>query len=649
MTDGFVRLAAACPKLKVADPDYNSDEIIKLSLEAAKAGAKILVFPELAITGYSCGDLFFQDRLLNEAERCLKKTADATACSDMLIFVGFPFSENGKLYNAAAVLKGGELLAIIPKTNIPQYVEFYEGRYFKRGCRQPKEVRLKEFGEKPVLFGTDILIKCSEMPELVVAAEICEDVWVPFSPSNRHAAAGASVIVNLSASDETAGKKDFRRELIASQSSRLICSYVYAGAGPDESTTDLVFGGHRIIAEDGMILSESKLYEDGLTCADADVFKLISERRRKNTFPALSEEEEKELLSDYRAVDISFDKISSSDGLMRFVDPHPFIPSDDSKRAERCREILDIQSHGLKKRLEHTSSKRAVIGISGGLDSTLALLVTRRAFDLMGRKPEDILCITMPAFGTTDRTYNNACHMVKSIGAELREINIKESVSIHFRDIAHDPKVKNSAYENSQARERTQILMDVANDEDGIVVGTGDLSELALGWCTYNGDHMSMYAVNADVPKTLVRYLVKYYADFEASSELKDILYDVLDTPVSPELLPPEESGEIAQKTEDLVGPYELHDFFIYNVLRYGATPKKIMRLSEKAFSRAYDRETVLKWLRVFYKRFFSQQFKRSCMPDGPKVGSVDLSPRGGWRMPSDAVGRAWLSEISEL
>ena len=652
MKDGFIRTAAASPRLRVADPEYNSDEIIRLSKEAAERGVKLLVFPELAITAYTCGDLFFQETLLKKAAECLKKTAAATKDLDMLIFVGFPFSENGKLYNTAAVLKGGELLALIPKINIPQYVEFYEGRYFKRGKAKPVDVPVEGFGEKKVPFGTDIIFRCPELPGFAVAAEICEDVWVPFSPSNKHAAAGATIIANLSASDETAGKADFRRELIASQSSRLICSYIYACAGPSESTTDLVFGAHRIIAEDGIILEESKLYHEGLSIADTDVQKLSSERRRKNTFPSLADSEEEELLSLYRNINISFDLMENSSAdaeLCRFIDPQPFVPHDSAGREDRCREILNIQSYGLKKRLEHTGSKRAVIGISGGLDSTLALLVTKRAFDILGYPSKDIICVTMPAFGTTDRTYSNACKMVKSIGASLREINIKEAVNLHFRDISHDSSVHNAAYENSQARERTQILMDIANDENALVIGTGDLSELALGWCTYNGDHMSMYAVNADVPKTLVRYLVKYYADTEAGNELSAVLTDVLDTPVSPELLPPEETGEISQKTEDLVGPYELHDFFLFNMVRYGFPPKKIMRLAERAFSGVYDRETILKWLKTFYRRFFSQQFKRSCMPDGPKVGSVDLSPRGGFRMPSDAVNAAWLSELSEL
>lgn len=648
MKDGFIRTAAASPRLRVADPEFNSDEMIRLCHEADKRSVKLIVFPELSITGYTCGDLFFQESLLRGAEKALKRITEATRDMDMLIFVGFPFYENGKLYNTAAAIKGGELLALIPKLNIPQYVEFYEGRYFKRGTVRPRKVSLSSFGDKAVLFGTDVIFRSKDPREFSVAAEICEDVWVPFSPSNRHAAAGATVIANLSASDETAGKADFRRELIASQSSRLICSYVYACAGPGESTTDLVFGAHRIIAEDGAVLGESKLYDEGLTFADVDVKKLSFERMKKNTFPSLSEDEENALAEGYSFIDIEFENTEYGE-LLRYVDPHPFIPSEDSRRTERCREILDIQSYGLKKRLSHTASNKAVIGISGGLDSTLALIVTKRAFELMGKPEKDIVCVTMPAFGTTGRTKNNACELVRLMGAELREINIEEAVGLHFRDIGHDPENRNAAYENSQARERTQILMDIANDENALVIGTGDLSELALGWCTYNGDHMSMYGVNADVPKTLVRYLVRYYADFEAGEELKGILYDVLDTPVSPELLPPEEEGDIAQKTEDLVGPYELHDFFIFNSLRYGYSPEKVLRLALIAFCGRYDRDTILKWLKVFYRRFFSQQFKRSCMPDGPKVGSVDLSPRGGLRMPSDAVSKAWLSGLEEL
>ncbi len=637
MKDGFIRVAAATPDIKVADPVFNAEKIWDMIEEGKEKGAKVMVFPELALTGYTCGDLFLQDVLVKKAKDELKKLIKKTEGMDMLAFVGLPWEKNGKLYNVAAAIWNGELLGLVTKTNMPNYSEFYELRHFNPGPIAPEE---EEWNESYVPFGSNILFKCANVPGLVIAGEICEDVWVMSPPSISHAKAGATVIVNCSASDETTGKHLYRNNLISGQSARLVCGYIYANAGEGESTQDLVFGGHNIIAENGTILANSKRFQNGVIYADLDLERIRSERRRMTTFQMTAN------MEDYDFVEFELDEDELE--LDRFIDPAPFVPSDEATRNERCEEILTIQAMGLKKRLAHTGCKNAVIGISGGLDSTLALLVLAKSFDMLNIPRENILSVTMPCFGTTDRTYNNACVLTHKLGAELKEVVIKEAVNIHFRDIDHDSNVHDVTYENSQARERTQVLMDLANKYNGMVIGTGDMSELALGWATYNGDHMSMYGVNASVPKTLVRHLVRYYADTCGDKELAAVLYDILDTPVSPELLPPTE-GQISQKTEDLVGPYELHDFFMYYILRYGYRPSKIFRLAKIAFKGEYSDDIIYKWLNTFYRRFFAQQFKRSCLPDGPKVGSVAVSPRGDLRMPSDAARRIWMDELESI
>jgi len=629
MQHGFVKMAAITPDIRVADVDFNTEQMILRMKEAASLGVKIMAFPELCITGYTCGDLFSQDVLLEAAKDGLRRAAEATSDIDALVFAGLPLDCEGKLYNAAAVMSRGEVLAFLPKTYLPNYGEFYEMRHFVAGETSPDFVN---FDGKLVPFGTQLIFTCAEMPELTVAGEICEDVWAPIPPSSYHAMAGAAVIVNCSASDETIGKNEYRRELIMGQSARLICAYLYANAGEGESTSDLVFGGHNIISENGRILAETKRYHNEMICADVDIERLIGERRRTTTFRFVDRK-------NYRKVEFHLQKQETK--LSRIFDPSPFVPADPDTMLKRCEEVLTIQASGLKKRLQHTKCSHVVVGISGGLDSTLALLVTVKAFDMLGLEHSGIEAVTMPCFGTTDRTYQNALTLISTLGAHLREVNIEQSVLLHFKDIGHDPAKHDVTYENAQARERTQLLMDVANEVSGLVVGTGDMSELALGWATYNGDHMSMYGVNASVPKTLVRHLVRYYADNCGDSDLSTVLLDVLDTPVSPELLPPCD-GEIAQKTEDLVGPYELHDFFLYYMLRFGYAPDKIYRIARLAFSGQYEDEEILKWLKVFYRRFFSQQFKRNCLPDGPKVGTVAVSPRGDLRMPSDACAAVW-------
>ncbi|MEW4413091.1 NAD(+) synthase [Clostridium sp. AN503] len=642
MKDGFFRVAAATPKVKVADPVHNREQICIMIEEGEKNGAGLMVFPELCLTAYTCGDLFLQDTLIRSAKKELKNIVTFTRGKQILVIVGLPWEHCGKLYNAAALICGGHLLAIIPKTNIPNYNEFYEQRYFTAGAKEPT---VTDWEDDFVPIGTSILFKCKEIPELVVGAEICEDVWVPSPPSIHHAMAGATVIANCSASDEVVGKDAYRRELVGGQSARLICGYVYANAGDGESTQDLVFGGHNIIVEDGTVLAESARFETGIIYADMDLDRIVSERRRASTFP--SAEYEKYVLLDF-SLETGLMEYAQQKKMLRNIDSRPFVPHDEAERSSRCEEIFMIQAMGLKKRLEHTGVTHAVLGISGGLDSTLALLVTRRAFDLLGIDRKQIHAVTMPCFGTTDRTYQNACRMTEKLGASLTEIDIKKSVTQHFADIGHDMDDHDVTYENSQARERTQVLMDVANQVGGLVIGTGDMSELALGWATYNGDHMSMYGVNASVPKTLVRHLVRYCADTCGEPELAAVLLDVLDTPVSPELLPPED-GVISQKTEDLVGPYELHDFFLYYALRFGFMPSKIYRMALAAFEGEYNKEVIKKWLNVFYRRFFSQQFKRSCLPDGPKVGSVSVSPRGDLRMPSDASVRIWMDDLARI
>lgn len=636
MKQGFVKVAAVTPDIRVADVEFNKEQICRKMDEAAASGAKIIVFPELCVTGYTCSDLFTQDVLLDHAREVLTEIAAHTRDMDALVFVGAPLAVDGELYNVAAAMNHGKILGLTTKTFLPNYGEFYEMRQFREGPEKAREI---EFDGEMVPFGPNILFTAKQMEHLIVAAEICEDVWSPVPPSIEAVREGATVIVNCSASDETIGKATYRESLIEGQSARLIAGYIYSNAGEGESTTDLVFGGHNLIAENGTILAESKRFENGIIYSEIDVNRLMSERRKNTTFKTAKER---------TLTRVPFDIEITETELTRVFPSRPFVPSENRERAKRCEEILTIQAMGLKKRLEHTHAKCAVVGISGGLDSTLALLVTAKAFDALGLDRKHIISVTMPCFGTTDRTYNNACKMSLSLGAELREVPIAAAVMQHFKDIGHDPEDHSVTYETSQARERTQVIMDIANANGGMVIGTGDMSELALGWATYNGDHMSMYGVNASVPKTLVRHLVQYYADTTDDKELQEVLYDVLDTPVSPELLPPKD-GKIAQKTEDLVGPYELHDFFLYYFLRFGYTPSKIYRIAKYSFAGEYDDETIYKWLRTFCWRFFAQQFKRSCLPDGPKVGTVALSPRGDWRMPSDACVASWMRDLEQV
>lgn len=635
MRHGFIKAATVTPKIKVADPVHNAEAICAGIAEAASQGAKLIVFPELCLTGYTCGDLFLQERLLQETRNQLQNIAEFTKGRDALIFVGLPLEREQKLYNVAAAIHNGEVLAFIPKTCIPTYGEFYEGRHFTGGNKEPVGFL---WNQKRIPMGTDILFQAKEMEGLLIGCEICEDFWVPDTPGTAHAKAGATVLVNLSASNETVGKDEYRELLVKSASARLIAGYLYASAGEGESTQDMVFGGHNIIAENGTVLAQAKRFQNETIYGDLDINRLRYERRRMGTY----EKEEGNYLI------VPFSLTLEETRLSRSFPRMPFVPEETALRKKRCDEILSIQSYGLKKRYEHTGCTKAVIGISGGLDSALALLITVRAFDLLKLDRKNIYAITMPCFGTTDRTYENACRLAESLGVTLEEVPIKEAVRLHFKDIKQAEEKHDVTYENAQARERTQVLMDIANREGGLVIGTGDMSELALGWATYNGDHMSMYGVNAGVPKTLVRHLVRYYADTCENEKLHSVLSDVLDTPVSPELLPPVE-GVISQKTEDLVGPYTLHDFFLYYMLRLGFAPDKIYRIAKLAFAGQYGDEEILRWLKVFYRRFFSQQFKRSCLPDGPKVGSVALSPRGDWRMPSDASGRIWLAQLETL
>ncbi len=641
MNYNFISVAAITPKIKVADTVYNTDAICQYISDAVDENVKIIVFPELSITGYTCNDLFFQTIMLDKALEGLQEIVDFSKGKDAIIFVGLPLEHKHLLYNVAAVISNGKLLGIVPKYFIPNYREFYEKRYFMKGNKEVSEYYFvdKDGNGYNVPFGMNLLFSCDTMKDLVIGVEICEDVWAPNPPSIAHALAGATVIVNLSASDEITGKTDYRRSLISGQSARLICGYIYANAGDGESTQDLVFSGHNMICENGTTIKESPSLSIGMIKGELDLERIRSERRRMDTF------EQEENLA-YQKVSFTLKKEPLT--LTRFIDPDPFVPKDKNNRFRRCEEILKIQAHGLIKRLEHTWCRNVVIGISGGLDSTLALLVVTKAFDLLHLDRKGIIAVTMPCFGTTDRTYRNACQLTKLLGATLLEVDIKDAVSLHFRDIGHDVGVKDVTYENGQARERTQVLMDIANKYNGLVIGTGDMSELALGWATYNGDHMSMYGVNSSVPKTLVRYLVEYYANTCGNKQLEEILLDILDTPVSPELLPPKE-GEIAQKTEDIVGPYQLHDFFLYYVLRFGYRPSRIYYMACHAFNGIYEKQTILNWMKIFYHRFFTQQFKRSCLPDGPKVGSVAVSPRGDLRMPSDACSRIWLDELGTL
>ena len=643
MNDNFIRVAAATPEIRVADVEYNKEQICDCVRQAVSCHAKVIVLPELCLTGYTCGDLFLQTPMLERAREALYELIRFSGDLDILMAVGVPYEVRGRLYNAAALICRGRLLALVTKTFLPAYSEFYEMRHFAPGPQECEWIRCRnadgEWEQAPL--GSKILLQCETIPLLTVAAEICEDVWAPNPPSISHALAGATVILNPSASDEMTGKREYRRQLIGGQSARLVCGYVYANAGEGESTQDLVFSAHNLICENGTLLAQSQSLGHGIIYGDLDLERIRSERRRMGTFDLSRQNRE-------GYVCVSFSLKREPLQLNRWIDPMPFVPGETEKRSQRCEEILSIQAMGLKKRLKHTGCRHAVVGLSGGLDSTLALLVMARAFDMLGLDRKGIHAVTMPCFGTTDRTYGNACTLADRIGASLMEVNLRDAVNQHFKDIGHDPEVRDVTYENSQARERTQVLMDIANQCGGLVIGTGDLSELALGWATYNGDHMSMYGVNASVPKTLVRHLVRYYADTCPDERLKEVLYDVLDTPVSPELLPPQD-GEIAQKTEDIVGPYELHDFFLYHILRFGYRPARVYRMACHAFSGTYEDAVILKWLKIFYRRFFAQQFKRSCLPDGPKVGSVAVSPRGDLRMPSDASGRLWLEELERL
>ena len=639
MRDGFIKVAAGTPKIRVADCRYNAEQIFTMMREADKQGVKVLCLPELCLTGYTCGDLFLQDTLLCGAEEGLQTILEATRNLDMVTVLGLPVrcKWDNKLYNCAAVIQSGEILGLVPKTYLPNYGEFYEQRWFASGAGVETSVDL--CGETVDMDAAG-LFACETVPNLVLGVEICEDLWATEPPSARLARGGATVILNLSASNELVGKSGYRRNLVVGQSGRLVCGYVYADAGEGESTTDLVFTGHNMIAENGALLAERR-FATGLTISEIDVDRLAYERRRMTTF------------NGQRQADLwraSFSLPLEETRLTRAVSPAPFVPADAEDRAERCNEILKIAALGLKKRLEHTGARTAVVGLSGGLDSTLAILITAVAMKLLDRPASDIIAVTMPCFGTTDRTRDNAVELAERLGATLKRIDIGSAVKVHFKDIGQSMEDHSVTFENGQARERTQVLMDIANQTGGMVIGTGDLSELALGWATYNGDHMSMYGVNAGIPKTLVRHLVAFVSDDKGSEDprLSAVLDDILDTPVSPELLPAIE-GKISQKTEDLVGPYELHDFFLYYAIRWGFPPRKVFRLAEHALGRTYDRATILKWLNSFYRRFFTQQFKRSCLPDGPKVGSVTLSPRGDWRMPSDAVAALWLEELEGL
>ena len=638
MKDGFLKAAALSPALRVADCVYNAGQIVRELQAAAARGVKLAVFPEFCLTGYTCGDLFLQHTLQQGALEGLQTVLDVSRELDTVVLVGLPLLVRGKLYNCAAVLCRGRVLGLVPKTCLPNYGEFYEKRQFTAGSAEIETVTV--CGQE-VPFGTSLLFRCRQMPSFVLGVELCEDLWSALPPSTFHALAGATVIANLSASDETVGKAEYRRALVENQSARLLCSYLYASAGHGESTQDMVFAGHDLIAENGTLLAEAAPFAGGHAETEIDCQRMEAERARNTSFEPACE--------GYQTVE--FDLPLTETVLTRWVDPTPFIPHNEQLRAQRCELILKMQADGLAKRLEHARAKTAVIGISGGLDSCLALLVAVRAMKQLGRPVSDVLAVTMPCFGTTKRTRSNAEILCDELQVNFTEIDIANTVHSHFADIGQDENVLDVTYENGQARVRTLELMDTANRTGGLVVGTGDLSELALGWATYNGDHMSMYGVNAGVPKTLVRHLVRYEADIAATPALREVLLDILDTPVSPELLPARDNGEIAQRTEDLVGPYELHDFYLYYVLRFGFGPAKIFRLAKAAFAGRpeYPDEVLYRWLRNFYWRFFAQQFKRSCLPDGPKIGSVTLSPRGDWRMPSDACAALWLAELEQL
>lgn len=631
MNDGFIKVAAVTPEVTVADTQKNAKIICDDILQATALGAKIIVFPELCLTGYTCADLFYHDVLLKNALRALSDVVSCSIGADALIFVGCPLRHSGKLYNCAVAINNGKILGAVPKTFLPNYNEFYEKRWFAPAPEQSEEISL--LGQT-VPFGRGILFCCEQMQNLTVGAEICEDLWTPMPPSVTLALSGATITVNLSASNECVGKSEYRKALVSSQSARLVCGYVYCSAGDGESTTDLVFSGHNIIAENGRVLAENNLFENEITVSEIDVDFLSCERAK--IYPAeITRKADK-------IVYFSIKKEQTS--LTRAFSRYPFVPKDSDELHSRAKLILTMQSKALAKRIDHTHTKSLVIGVSGGLDSSLALIVAKLASEASKTKPE-VIAVTMPCFGTTDRTHDNSIKLSEALGVTLKEVDIKKAVLQHFEDIGQNAGTYDVTYENGQARERTQVLMDIANKTGGMVVGTGDLSELALGWATYNGDHMSMYGVNASVPKTLIRYLINHYA-LSADKKTKEVLGDILDTPVSPELLP-SDGKNISQKTEDLVGPYELHDFFLYYMLRMYYSPKKIFRVAKLAFP-DYDEKTIAGWLKVFVRRFFAQQFKRSCLPDGVKIGSVSLSPRGDWRMPSDAAAACWLTEAEE-
>ncbi len=635
MQFGFIKAAAITPEIKTADCSYNAGQILAIMDKAASSGVHVLVCPELCLTGYTCGDLFLQNVLLRSAEDNLLKLARQSQKFHMIAIIGLPLVFESKLYNCAAVLYQGKILGIVPKTEIPNYSEFYELRHFSPA---PARNGILSIGGEGVPFGNQLIFRCVEMPEFVLGIEICEDLWVNQPPSNRHVQAGATLIANLSASDEVIGKAEFRRQLVKGQSAKLICGYIYADAGNGESTTDLIFSGHNLIASNGVMLAEAKPFERAQTVSEIDLQEIMFERRKINTVRSISAE---------NYVAIPFSMPINKTALTKKIRMNPFVPDDSAHLRERCELILSIQSAGLKQRMTHVQAKSAVVGVSGGLDSTLALLVSTRVMTELRRPMTDVVAVTMPSFGTTGRTKTNAIKLCETLGVTLRIVDITDSVRSHFRDLGHDESDHSVLFENAQARERTQVLMDICHQCGGIVIGTGDLSELALGWATYNGDHMSMYGVNSSIPKTLVRFLVHYCMETAENENLRDVLKDILDTPVSPELLPPK-NGEMIQYTEDLIGPYELHDFFLYYTIRRGFRPDKIRYLAEYAFKNLYDSETIRKWMKVFYKRFFAQQFKRSCLPDGPKVGTVTLSPRGDWRMPSDASSAVWLESIDQ-
>ena len=640
MKDGFLRVGAATPEVRVADCRFNADNIIECVKQAADNDCSLLVFPELCLTGYTCGDLFLSDTLINSARKELFRIAEETADLDITFVVGVPVRQNNKLYNCGASICKGRVMGFTPKTNIPNYSEFYELRHFIPFDEEYPDLI---FGDQETLLGK-LIYENTVCPRFSYAVEICEDLWATESPSMSYCIEGANIICNLSASDEVIGKEEFRRDLVKMQSAKCCCVYIYADCGFGESTQDLVFSGHNIIAENGKILAESKLFENGIIYADVDLQRIASERRRVNTFKI-------EMCKSVAGSREEFDFTPKDIEIRRHISKTPFVPEDDYELDYRCAKIIKMQAAGLATRLKVCKIDHAVVGLSGGLDSTLALIVTAKAFEMAGLPSGNIVSITMPCFGTTDRTYNNAVSLAKAYKTNFMEVNIKDSVIQHFKDIGHDENNHDVTYENSQARERTQVLMDVANQIGGLVVGTGDLSELALGWATYNGDHMSMYGVNGSIPKTLVRHLVSHESAFvkDTDPELSKVLADIVATPVSPELLPPTEDGTISQKTEDIVGPYELHDFFLYYFMRFGFAPSKIFRLAKVAFEGTYDDVTIYKWLKTFVRRFFTQQFKRSCLPDGPKVGTVALSPRGDWRMPSDASSAVWMEDLESV